>query len=80
MTITFENGSTPVLYDARLEGPDGTVIPAQVQHPENDSWLSDTWALYSYDPLAKGSTYTVFFNGRAGGQAVNEQWSFTTEN
>lgn len=78
VTLTFANGTAPKLGEATLTGPDGALIPAQVQSPENDTWLSTTWAIYPYDPLQPGTTYSVRFVGRADGNEVDDTWSFTT--
>ena len=78
VTITFEKGSAPLLVFAELVGPAGEVVPSQVQHPGNDSWLKETWALYPYSPLAGGTSYTVTFKGTIAGEPVIEEWVFTT--
>lgn len=78
ITVTFTRGQGPKLTSAVLTGPSGEV-EAQVQHPGNDSWLSDTWALYAYSPLEPQTTYTVTFTGTVGGAPVEESWSFTTD-
>ena len=78
ITITFEKGSGPVLVFAELVDSAGQPVPAQVQHPGNDSWLKDTWSLYAYSPLSSAATYTVTFKGNLGADPVIETWSFTT--
>jgi hypothetical protein len=78
ITATFATSQNPQLSEAWLESADGTVVPCQVQSPENDSWLSTTWAIYSYVPLAPTSTYTVFFEGTVAGAPTTVSWSFTT--
>ncbi|MEE2779349.1 MAG: hypothetical protein VYE15_02415 [Myxococcota bacterium] len=78
ITITFEKGSAPVLVFAELVNSSGEVVPAQVQHPGNDSWLKESWSIYAYSPLSPATTYTVTFKGTMGADPVIEEWSFTT--
>ena len=77
--ITFKRGLSKELDEAQLLGPDGEVVPAQVQSPKNDSWLTDTWSIYAYSPLQAQTTYTVVFKGTLSGQPYEDSWSFTTQ-
>ena len=79
VTITFTNGSNPVLALGRLTDAQGEEVPCQVQHPGNDSWLKSTWSLYAYSPLKAQSTYTVTFKGTVSGEPFVDAWEFTTE-
>ena len=79
ITITFRKDLSKELNEAQLVGPDGEVVPSQVQSPSNDSWLKDTWAIYAYSPLKAQSTYTVHFKGMLSGQPYEDTWSFTTQ-
>ena len=78
VTITFKSGSQPQLTSASLVDSVGEPVAVQVQSPANDPWLTDTWSLYAYDPLASGQTYTVTFDGVVSGQPLTEVWQFTT--
>ena len=78
ITLVFENGTNPQLSTAVLLGPGGHDVPAQVQSPANDSHLTTTWSIYSHDPLASQTEYTVEFEGVVSGQPYSRSWSFTT--
>ena len=79
ITITFPRSTPMKLTSAVLLDPSGEEVPAQVQTPENDSWLSTTWAIYAYNPLMGQSTYTVRFEGTVQGAPYTDTWSFTTQ-
>ncbi len=78
VSITFPRSTPMKLTRAVLLDPSGNDVPAQVQTPENDSWLSTTWAIYAYEPLMGQSTYTVRFEGDVKGSPYTDSWSFTT--
>ncbi len=78
VTVTFERSASLSLSEASLRGPDGALVPIQVQTPENDAYLGSTWGLYAYAPLGAGARYTVRFSGRVDGEDATFQWSFTT--
>ena len=67
-----------MLTSASLVDSVGHSVAVQVQSPDNDPWLSSTWALYAFDPLVSGQTYTVTFNGVVFGESVTDEWTFTT--
>jgi hypothetical protein len=77
VTLTFANGASPVLDSASLVGPEGQV-PAQVQTPDNDPWLSSSWALYALDPLEAKTVYTLHFQGTVSGESYDASWTFET--
>lgn len=79
VTITFRQEDSKELIEATLADPSGTLVPVQVQSPQNDSWLSDTWCLYAFSPLQPQTTYSVSFKGKRNGQDVVESWEFTTQ-
>jgi uncharacterized protein YkwD len=79
VTITYPKGTVLKLNKATLTDQTGNIVPAQVQTPENDSWLSETWALYAYSPLQTGEAYTVTFVGSVAGIPVEESWWFLTQ-
>jgi hypothetical protein len=79
ITITFKREVSKELLEATLEDPTGAVVPSQVQSPQNDSWLKDTWCIYAYSPLKSQTEYTVTFKGKVSGQPYEDSWSFTTQ-
>jgi hypothetical protein len=78
VTVTFERSVALKLTEARLVGPSGEPVSAQVQTPDNDPDLGSTWALYAYDPLDAKTSYSVSFTGTVDGAAQTFAWSFKT--
>ena len=78
ITLTFATGTNPELSSATLRSGSGAVVPAQVQSPANDPWLSTTWAIYAYDPLDASTAYEVTFQGTVAGAPFERTWSLTT--
>lgn len=65
-----------------LIDPTGNGVPHQWVTPDNDpaGMLSRTVALYSFDPLAANTKYTVRLEGKWNGENRVWEWSFTTGN
>ncbi|MCB9785838.1 MAG: hypothetical protein H6744_03990 [Deltaproteobacteria bacterium] len=78
VTATFERSHALSLAEGSLRDPAGETVPAQVQSPDNDPYLTSTWAIYAYAPLAARTRYTVTFHGQVDGADTLLTWEFTT--
>ena len=78
ITLTFASGTSLSLTSAALVDSSGVEVPIQIQTPDNDPWLSTTWSIYAYDPLAPKTSYTVSLLGSVDGAPYDGVWSFET--
>lgn len=80
ITLTFPNGTKPDVASHQLLGPGGTPVDHQWVTPENDpaQFLQSTVSLYSYEPLAGETEYTVRIEGKWKGVEQVWEWQFVT--
>ncbi len=78
ITVIVPSGSPLEIDTHQLLGPKGKAID-HVWHPRNsNNFMDATWAMYSNDPLAGNTSYTVILEGSYQSSPWKREWSFTT--